>query len=69
MVKEYLVFFDANDKCIGMPEPVDDDIDIDAALECVPDETRLHGVYTKSDLHKERLLELGYFHESDFEDD
>jgi hypothetical protein len=64
MVKEYLVFFDANDKCIGMPEPVDDDIDIDAALECVPDETRLHGVYTK-----ERLLELGYFHASDFEDD
>ena len=64
MVKEYLVFFDANGKCIGMPEPADDDIDIDAALECVPDGTHWHGTYTKK-----RLLELGYFHDSDFEDD
>jgi hypothetical protein len=64
MVKEYLVFFDANGKCVGIPEPVDDDTDIDAALECMPDKTRSHGVYKK-----ERLLELGYFHESDFEED
>jgi len=63
-IKEYFVFFGADGKCIGLPEPVEDGIDMDAALECAPAEACFHGAYTK-----ERLLELGYFQESDFKDE
>ena len=62
-IEQFIVFFKSDKRPIGLPQLVENDIDVDAALECMPAEACYHGVYVKS-----QLLKIGFV-ESDFEED